>query len=333
VRRIACLTAAAIACCLSVAPFAEAQGRRVRGGAVEVQTAPALPNVRLSLDGVRYRTDRQGRALVRGASSTAELEQRLRVDTSRVARDVRARFSGWYRGRITLAVDYFVRPRFIDAAGDPIDPARIDSITLRNSHGLPEQFDSGRLGWLQGRGVRPAGVTPAGVFKLARRPVFHSFQRVVVDGSNVINRGQQRFWPVRDRRPQIQLLFFSARFRARDALFGFPVGSGITLEFPNGRRERFEFESDADLTLPSLPRGSYDVDVEGGGVSFSRPLSLSRNQDLELQVITWLDFAAALMLLLTIVVGLLLIGRPRLARRVPLIGPRLSRRARVGSRS
>jgi hypothetical protein len=181
--------------------------------------------------------------------------------------------------------------------------------------------------------VRPAGVSPTGVFKLVRRPVYHSVQRVIVDGSNVINRGQQRFFPVRERRPQIQLLFFSARFRARDALFGFPVGSAVRLEYPNGRRERFEFGSDSELTLDSLPRGDYEVDVEGAGVSFSRPLSLSRNQDLELEVVTWLDFAAALLLLTAIVLGLLLIGRPRLVRRVPLIGPRLSRRFGLDTRS
>ena len=109
------------------------------------------------------------------------------------------------------------------------------------------------------------------------------------------------------------------------------MGSRIRLEYPDGHERPLELGDGAELTLRTLPRGPYEVDVEGPRVSFTRPLSLSRDQDLQLQVITWLDFAVVLLLLVAIVVGLMLIGRPRLVRRIPVLGPRLSRRS-AGSR-
>jgi hypothetical protein len=317
--------AATVAWWLSVAPLSHAQAPP--GGVIVVQIVPKLPKITLSLDGRRFKTDRNGRARVVGVSSQAELERELRVIPTRIRRGVRARFGGWYRGRLGLAIDYFVRPRFVDVAGNRIDPSRIESITLKNSYGLPERFDGARLGWLQGRGLLSTGQN------LEMDSVNHSVHRVVVDGSNVVNRGQQRFGVARNPRPRIELLFFSARFRGRDALFGFPSGSTLRLEFPNGRRVKHELGSGSELTLSSLPRGLYEVDVEGPGVSFSRPLDLSRNQDLKLQVITWVDFVAALLLLAAIVLALLLIGRPALARQLPWIGPRLSRRFGLDSRS
>ena len=156
--------------------------------------------------------------------------------------------------------------------------------------------------------------------------------RVVVDGSSVVNRGQQRFFPARDPEPRIELLFFSARLRSRDALFGFPLGSALKIEYPNGRTEQIKFKDGSELTLPSLPRGRYEVDTVGPGISFSRPLDLSRDQDLKLQVISWFDVVAVLLLAALVLLCLLLIGRPQLAARLPLIGPRLSRRLRLESR-
>jgi hypothetical protein len=60
-------------------------------------------------------------------------------------------------------------------------------------------------------------------------------------------------------------------------------------------------------------------------------MSLSRDQELELQVVSYLDLAVALLALVAIVLGLLLIGRRWLAHRIPMLGTRLRSRARVDS--
>ena len=316
----------AVAACLALVPAARSQSAGGGAAGIEVQTVPRLPKIRLSFEGRHFRTDRRGRAVVRGAGSKTEVQRKLAVLNTVIRPGVRARFGGWHRGRVVLVIDYLVRPRFVDIRDNPVDPSRIESVVLKNGYGLPERFDSASLGWLPGKGLLASGDT------LSRKPVLHTVMRVVVDGSSVVNRGQQRFFPARDPEPRIELLFFSARLRSRDALFGFPLGSALKIRYPNGRTEQIKLEDGAELTLPSLPRGRYEVDTVGPGISFSRPLDLSRDQDLKLEVISWFDVVAVLLLAAVVLLGLLLIGRPQLARRLPLIGPRLSRRLRLDSR-
>ena len=124
----------------------------------------------------------------------------------------------------------------MDIRGNPVDPSRIESVVLKNGYGLPERFDGASLGWLPGKGLLASGDN------LSRKPVLHTVMSVVVDGSSVVNRGQQRFFPAQRSEPRIELLFFSARLRSRDALFGFPLGSALKIQYPNGRTEQIKFE-------------------------------------------------------------------------------------------
>ena len=63
---------------------------------------------------------------------------------------------------------------------------------------------------------------------------------------------------------QLRLLLFSARFEVRDALLGFPIGSAVRLEYPNGESSaRPSGRRRADLE--SLPRGDYRVSVDALG--------------------------------------------------------------------
>ena len=56
----------------------------------------------------------------------------------------------------------------------------------------------------------------------------YAAERVLVAGSNVVNRGQQRF-PAQTRVIELRLLLFQVRVTVRDALLGFPIGSAIRL--------------------------------------------------------------------------------------------------------
>ena len=111
----------------------------------------------------------------------------------------------------------------------------------------------------------------------------------------MVHRGQQRFFPAEARNLQLRLLLFSARFEVRDALLGFPIGSAVLLEYPNGRLLRQALGPGGELTLESLPRGDYRVSVDALGISSSRPIALSGDQDVRLQVISWLDIAIVLL--------------------------------------
>ena len=62
--------------------------------------------------------------------------------------------------------------------------------------------------------------------------------------------------------------------------------------------------------MKSLPRGDYRVSVDALGISSSRPIALSGDQNVRLQVISWLDIAIVLLGLLSIALALLYIRRP-----------------------
>ena len=310
---------------LAAAPVTEAQQKQKRAGArdrsgsvVVLRTIPRLEGVTFSVGGRRFRSDRRGRVRL-PLASRAQAERRVRIADATLRPGVRARFSGWYRGRPTFAIYYAVRLEFVDVDGRPVDPAAIESVELLSSNGLPKtypDFDASRRLWLQGRGIVPAGR------RQESKGVSQTVESVEVDGSNVVNQGQQRFYPARSREALIELLFFSARFEIRDALFGFPIGSEIRLRYPSGRVERHAVGSDGELEFRSLPRGSYEVGVEAAGWSFDRPMSLSRDQDVRLQVISYFDIATMVVGLIAGALLILFIGRPYL---IPVFGKRFAR--------
>ena len=65
--------------------------------------------------------------------------------------------------------------------------------------------------------------------------------------------------------------------------------------------------------MESLPRGDYRVSVDALGISSSRPIALSGDQKVRLQVISWLDVAIVLLGLPSIALALLYVRRPRRA--------------------
>ncbi|MEK6275749.1 MAG: endo-1,3-alpha-glucanase family glycosylhydrolase [Actinomycetota bacterium] len=314
--RVLLALAIASVCALTAAPPGRSTGS---GKTVEIQTVPALRNVRLSLGGVVAVSDRAGivRMPWRPALGTVP---RLRVFAAPGSR-VRARFSRWYGNvvrpgpgglKAAFDLDYPFRPSFIDLEGLPIRGGVVRTLTLRSSNGLKRAISGQKLArrqWLHG--VRVVS-TPLGP---RTREIYYSVERALVHGSNVVNISQQRFFPSRTPRVKIQLLFYPARFRVRDLLFGFPTGSAIELTYPDGQVEQYSLDR-GGVVLPSLPRGDYHVKVEAHGVSFLIPVSLSRRQDVPLRVVSYLDIGVGLAALAFLVGGLLLARRPRLRTRV-----------------
>jgi phospholipase C len=290
---------------LEVEPAA-AQARAA--SAAEIRTVPAVPGMRFEAAGVRFKADSSGRAsLPRGVRRA-----QLRALDTEVAPRVRARFDRWYRGRRIAAISMYhrVRASFVDPSGTAIDPGMVSSVTLRGSDGGRHVLTGRRQVWLQGNRVVPeSGGTKS-------TAIHYAAERVLVAGSNVVNRGQQRFFPAESRTIELRLLLFQVRVTVRDALLGFPIGTAIRLRYPNGEVRREALGPRAELTLTSVPRGDYRVSVDALGLSSSRPIALSRDQELDLQVISWLDVMVAVLGLASVALALLFIRRPsRVSRR------------------
>jgi hypothetical protein len=279
-----------------------------------IETVPAVPGMRFSLDGSRFRADGHGRAIPPRGDQRAS----LRAVTTEVRPGVRAKFDRWYDGRriAALKLYYLVRPSYVDLEGRRVDPGVVSSITIVGSSGRRYTLPGGRSLWLQGDRVPPEtrGRTSSALH--------YSVERVVVAGTSVVHRGQQRFFPRDGRRVDLRLLLFSARFRVRDALLGFPLGAAVRVRYPDGREQRERLGQGGELTLRSLPRGDYEVSAEGLGLSSWRPVALSRDQQVDLRVISWLDVALVLLGLCSLGMALLFARR-----RWPLVG----RRSRAGS--
>jgi hypothetical protein len=283
-----------------------AEAQAPRGGPVPptIQTVPAAPGMRFALDGHRFEADRAGRATPPAAFRRAGAS--LRALDTEVAPGVRARFDRWYSGRRIAALNLYHRVgiSFVDLDANVVAPSAVTSVTLQGSDGSRHVLAGDRRVWLQGNRV-----VPESQGRTSTR-LYYSADTVLVAGSNVVHHGQQRFFPAASPKMQLRLLLFAVRVTVRDALLGFPIGSAVRLEYPNGREQREALGPSADLTVSSLPRGDYRVSVEALGMSSSRPIALSRDQEVDLRVISWLDIAVVLMVLGSLALALLFIRRP-----------------------
>jgi putative transposase len=224
-------------------------------------------------------------------------------------------------------VSYWVRQILVDSAGQLIDPARISMMTLKAA-GKTLIFEDAGPHWL------PANQLSSGIDRhLESLSISYYLRNIIIDGVNVVSENQQRFHVRRNAIWPIKLLVYSARFSASDALFRFPIGSGIRLEHPDGRSENILFESAGDLKIGSLPRGLYRATVTGAhGMAPPTPLALSQSQDVELLVISHLDMAVVFLASASVALGLLFFGRPQLVTRLAALPSLLFSRRVFGKR-
>jgi hypothetical protein len=221
-----------------------------------------------------------------------------------------ARLSRYYSGGRVAALTrtFKVKVRFVDRSGAPVDAALIQSVVVKSITGARYTSPGDKPMVLPGTRVAPFSG------ELLSKDLEYSVERVIVDGANVVNRAQQRFKPRSDRVLTVKVLFFPAKFTSRDAIFGFHIGSSITLRYPSGAAHRYKLGPDGSVVLPALPRGDYRVTVHGPGFSLTRPVSVSRGQVVDLTVISYLDMAVVLAAAGTLVLALLVVRRKRLLR-------------------
>lgn len=298
---------------------------------LQIYTVPALSGIRFELTERSksgepgpvhaFESDAQGVASV-AIDSQGAYTLTTATDPDQAASGRRAEFARWsddYFGpdrllyiasslRLTAGfnVDYLVRHSFRDLADQPVESSRVTGVTLTTSLGEETTLPDDQPAWLHGsRIVRRSN-------GLEASKILYSIKRVMMDGSNVVNQYEQRFYPEQDSAIPITLSLYSLRISTRDALFGFPVGSAVQIRYPDGRTERVPFGPNHDVSVSSLARGEYRLKIEGNGLSSSPPVALSRDQDVEVRVISYVDIVVAGTLGFILVVGLLAVGRWRL---------------------
>ena len=303
---------------------------------------PRLAGIRFQSAGQAFTTDRSGIARV---SLPAGAHQLRLVDAVVERNGVRSRFSRWgddsfvpsrkldLRRPVRLEVGFEqsvqVEFDFVDRANRPVDTSRVTTITLTSTIGSRESFRPGKPRWLI------AGRVARRFHGLEQTRIQYALQRAVFDGSNVVHKAQQRFYPVDNRRVVLHLLLFSARLRAHDLLFGFGVGKKLDLVYPDGRKVSFPMHG-RQIVLRSLPRGTYGIKIHAAGYTPAVPLALSKDQVIDLRVISYLDMFVIALAAVAVTAFLVLVRRPHLRRRLllvraasPATGRRLAARGRI----
>jgi hypothetical protein len=291
-------------------------------GTLNLQTVPAIAGVVVQVDGATAQSDANGRIAVR-VRNFVGLEQRLVVPATQVAADrkitfdrVRGELIGGVSGKVIelgIRTTRLVSWRFLDRFGGEVPISRVRSMRLRSNTGEVVDVDGVRLG--QPHWVAESR-TQQGPGGLVSKQLYYVVDSAVVNGASVVNRAQQRFVPWDQQQWAVQLLLYRVTFTANDLLFTDRVGHGVELTRPDGSSERLRFGTDGTVAVPDLPRGTYTVKVNGGGVSFARPVSISKDQDVALQVVSYLDLVLIGFAVAVAAFGLVLLGRPHLLPRL-----------------
>ncbi|MBN1147851.1 MAG: Ig-like domain repeat protein [Anaerolineales bacterium] len=295
----------------------------VRPALLTIETVPPQLGIIFSLDGKRYPTQEDGIARIEINQSGMYTLETIIPQSHASGQDFQVKFDRWIDEtfdpvrQVEISGDkylqagfvlfYPVGQTFVDLNGDPVDKGRVSSLTLKSSFGAKYTFEDGNYRLLQANRIarRKTG--------LEATPVQYSVESVMIDGANVVNQSQQRFFVAPKDIWQIELLLYYARVQTKDALLGFSIGDGVSLEFPDGRTVYYEFGEDRELTLGPLARGFYKLRVTGvGGMAPLTPIALSQNQEVELVVLSAWDIGMGIAFGMLIVLGLLFWGRPQL---------------------
>jgi hypothetical protein len=292
-----------------------------------IRTVPPLPGIRFSMDGDSLRTGSDGKATYTREHNFSRHTLAL-VDRSVEAKDRRYRFARWagqrdpgqvylttvtglpmradYTVTVAFTVQYPVTAHFADQNGSPMELSRISAAQIKNADGrLSELPRTGQI-WLDGK------VPVYRKSTLSLVDIVYSVQSVMLDGTNVVDAGRQRFQPSAGPDVTVTGYFHDLTVTAHDALFGQPVGGHVIVRQPDGAQRTLAFGAGHAAEAPRLPRGEYDVGISGAdGIVLGQQIRLSRQKTLDIKVISLKDEIVIGVLAVLTAVALLLLGRGR----------------------
>ncbi len=268
---------------------------------VVVQVTPAIPDVVFFMDGRRFFTDDQGFATLTMAKSGVyslsllndEYEnpnQKIELgrwtdEIYKPSQDVTVPSNKVIQ--VGLNVFQKFSMDFVDLNGKHVDPSRISEFMIRSLQGDVFILQDGSPTWL------PASRTARRINGLEETKLYYSVINVMVDGSNVVNQSQQRFYTSAGGNLTIELILYSLSVEAKDGLFGWHVGDSLKLEYPDGNIEEFHLDDNGSVSIDSLARGTYFLNMTGAkGLDNTIPVALSRDQTVTISIcgIDWISF-------------------------------------------
>jgi hypothetical protein len=311
------LQAAAVVAVLLMPGAAAAAPRPRDPPRLEIVTVPAIAGIEFRLDGIGFESGSDGVARIQVPAKGPHLLTTTVLQ--RPARGVRARLIRWEDGaplarralqlsggrtriRVGFTVSALTTFVFVDPRGRRLPSGMVQAIELETHDGKRMLMRGERSRWLTAR------VAVARRGHLRQSHVRYAVERVLAAGSNVVNRGQQRFSS--GGRVRIDVLFFSVRISVRDAFYGFPIGSWVTIEYPDHHTARRRLHGGRAVIGP-LPRGNYVLKVNSAGVGNERELVVSRDAVASVRILSYYDGLTVAGLFVLSSLALFAIGRGR----------------------
>jgi hypothetical protein len=289
---------------------------------IQLVTVPTVVGATFSLDGVLITTGPDGLATL-PLSAARDLNRLTLVDPGSGLSSGKAQFvrltrapdkDGVLRAYALFKISRDVSFTFRDSLGNTLPTERVTSLTIKSSIG--EAFT------LTGDALKhpislPSERSVAFVNgESAMKEIYYSVQEVVISGSNTVFRSQQKFFPIQTSHFEVETVFYTLTIKTSDSLFGFATGSNIAIRWPDQHISKAPIRN-GQAVLPALQRGEYEMRIEGPGLNTWRPISVSRDQTVELQLLSYLDGFVVLALLLAVATTCILVGRRRFGARDP----------------
>jgi hypothetical protein len=317
-------------------PAASPEGdcHAVTGRSLVVATMPTVVGFIFAVDDRQYRTDSSGKARIESMTCN-DTEQALAPVSGDIDQGggTTATFDGWYgdeflgrtRGSGTIYAAFRQRTRvdlaLVDLQGAPVERSQVGTIVIKGSTGAEVEVPPDRS-WVLLDSSRVVRFSAG----LVSKDILWSVQSAEIGGNTAVNRGEVRFEPRKTDVVTIPLLLYTLRMTVRDTILHRPVGEVVSVIAPDGSVRTVELGSGASGEVGPLARGQYTLVARGGliAINFRQPVAISRLQEAQLTVVSYVDLAIGGGVFLVVTVGLLLVGR-RLGGR-PTPGPGLQER-------
>ncbi len=207
--------------------------------------------------------------------------------------------------QIALQVSYLTPIKFTTAAGVPIPPSQVQGVTLSGPDGTKVAVGGSGQAWL---------TTPAPRRSPTGQLTVGADTYTVVDASylgvNVANQGKDRFSPGPGGVWKVGLDVYPVSILSRNTVLGSQVAATVLLHGQGSTSRLLHLPARGPLSL-TLPRGRYSLKVKGGGFGPGLDFRVSGPTVVPVPLLTILDLAGGLLLLLLIAGGLLALGPGR----------------------
>lgn len=289
------------------------------GRRIVVATVPTVVGFTFEINGRSYRTNADGSVQIPSVTC-GDPERALRVASGGIDQGggTTATFDSWFgyqllgrtRGDGTVYAAFRQRTkvdlRLVDLQRAPIARSHVGAIVIKGSTGAQIQVPRG-----QSSVVLDSSRVVRFSTGLVSKDILWSVQSADIDGNTAVTRGAVRFEPRKTKVVTVPLMLYPLHLTVRDTILHRPVGNAVSVIAPDGSVRTVRLGSDATGELPALARGHYILRAQGHSIaiSFKQPVAMSRPQNAVLTVVSYVDVGIGAAVVLTVVIGLFLVGR------------------------